>query len=81
MLSAVALVPAFFVLFPSITHSLTDMMGVAFPFVMLFGILLAVLFIFIHRLTAKLHRLEQDNYLLVQELSLLKQSHETAKRH
>jgi hypothetical protein len=76
MLSAVALVPAFFALFPSATHALTDLMGVAFPFVLLFGILLAVLFVFIHRLTAKVHRLEHDNYLLVQELSLLRQAHQ-----
>lgn len=76
MLSAVALVPAFFVLFPSATQALTDLIGVAFPFVLLFGILLAVLFVFIHRLTTKVHRLEHDNYLLVQELSLLRQAYQ-----
>jgi len=80
MLSAVALVPAIFVVFPSTTHALTDLLGIAFPFVLLFGILLAVLFVFIHRLTAKVHSLEQDNYLLVQELSLLRQSYEIANQ-
>lgn len=72
MLSAVAVVPAFFALFPATTQAIADLLGVAFPFVLLFGLLLAVLFIFIHRLTVKLHRLEHDNLLLIQELSLLR---------
>jgi hypothetical protein len=40
----------------------------------LFGALLAVLFLFMHRLTIKLHRLESDNRMLIQELSILRQS-------
>lgn len=72
MLSAVAVVPTFFVLFPATTQMIAGMVGVAFPFVLLFGMLLAVLFIFIHRLTVKLHKLEHDNRLLIQELSLLR---------
>jgi fructose-specific phosphotransferase system IIC component len=48
--------------------------GVLFPFVVMFGILLAILFVFIHRLTVKIHRLESDSRLLLQELSLLKQT-------
>lgn len=79
MLSAVAIIPTGFVLFPGLTARLASMAGVAFPFVLLFGALLAVLFLFIHRLTGKIHRLELDNYLLVQELSLLKQKIEQKK--
>jgi hypothetical protein len=52
---------------------------VAFPFVIMYGMLFAILFIFIHRLTEKLHRLELDNRLLIQEISLLKQTIEQSK--
>lgn len=72
MLSAVAIVPTIFVLFPNATEHLAGLAGVAFPFVIMFGTLFAILFIFIHRLTAKIHRLENDNRLLIQEVSLLK---------
>lgn len=72
MLSAVATIPSVFVLFPSFADHIARLAGVAFPFVILFGALFAILFIFVHRLTAKLHRLEYDNRLLIQEVSLLK---------
>ncbi len=72
MLSTVAIIPSAFVLFPRLAEHLARLAGVAFPFVIMFGALFAILFIFIHRLTAKIHRLERDNRLLIQEVSLLK---------
>lgn len=72
MLSAVAIIPAAFVLFPSFAEHVSRVAGVAFPFVIMFGALFAILFIFVHRLTAKIHRLENDCRLLIQEVSLLK---------
>ena len=36
--------------------------------------LFAIIFLFIHRLTIKIHRLESENRLLIQETSLLKHS-------
>lgn len=74
MLSTVALWPVIFVLFPRLANWLASMAGVEFPFVVMFGMLFAILFIFIHRLTVKIHRLESDTQLLVQELSLLKEN-------
>jgi hypothetical protein len=73
MLSMVAIVPSAFTFFPSLAYWLASIVGVAFPFVVMFGVLFAVLFLFVHRLTVKLHLLERDNRLLIQELSLLKQ--------
>lgn len=73
MLSAVAIIPAGFTFFPNLAYSMATAAGVAFPFVVMFGVLFAVLFVFIHRLTAKVHCLERDNRLLIQEVSLLKQ--------
>lgn len=74
MLSAVAIIPSAFVIFPQFAFWLAAIVGVEFPFVVMFGLLIAVLFIFIHRLTVKIHRLESDTRLLVQELSLHKQA-------
>lgn len=71
MLSAVAIIPLAFVLLPGIVEYLTRLAGVAFPFVIMFGALFAILFIFIHRLTAKINRLEHDNRLIIQEVSLM----------
>jgi hypothetical protein len=74
MLSTVAILPIVFVAFPQIAYWLANIAGVEFPFVVMFGMLFGILFIFIHRLTVKIHRLESDSRLLVQELSLLKQT-------
>lgn len=74
MLSTVAIVPSIFVVFPEGAFWIAKIAGVEFPFVVMFGMLLAILFVFVHRLTVKLHRLESDNRLLIQEISLLKQT-------
>ena len=76
MLSTVAIVPGIFVAFPTIAFWLSNIAGVQFPFVVLFGILFVFLFVFVYRLTIKLHILEADNRLLIQEISLLKQTTE-----
>lgn len=78
MLSAVAIIPSSFAIFPQFANFLAVITGVLFPFVVLFGTLLAILFVFIHRLTVKIHILESDNRLFLQELSLLKQTVEYA---
>jgi hypothetical protein len=74
MLSTVAIVPALFAASPEIANWLAEFVGVLFPFVVMFGMLFAILFIFVHRLTVKLHRLESDSRLLIQEISILKQA-------
>lgn len=74
ILSTVALVPALFAFFPGVSRAVSALTGVAFPFVVMFGVLFSVLFISVHRLTVKLHKLEMTNRLLVQELSLLQHS-------
>ena len=74
MLSMVAIVPGFFVIFPRIVYWIAKIVGIEFPFVIMFGFLFAIIFLFIHRLTIKIHRLESENRLLIQETSLLKHS-------
>jgi len=72
MLSMVAVVPATFTFWPKIAYWLADLAGVAFPFVIMFGALFLILFLFIYRLTVNMHKLEKDNLLLLQEVSLLR---------
>ncbi|MBT8582105.1 DUF2304 family protein [Polynucleobacter paneuropaeus] len=72
MLSTVAIIPCIFVLFPAFAERIAIISGVAFPFVVMFGLLLVILFLLIHRLTAKIHKLECSNRLLVQEISIIK---------
>ena len=74
MLSTVAIIPGAFAISPRFADWVADITGVGFPFVVMFGVLFAILFIFIHRLTVKIHRLESESCLLLQELSLLKQA-------
>jgi hypothetical protein len=81
MLSAVAIIPSAFVLLPIFAEWIAKISGVAFPFVIMFGLLFAILFIFIHRLTAKIHRLEYDNRLLIQEVSIIKSKIVKASKH
>jgi hypothetical protein len=71
MLSMVAVIPAAFAYFPHITDKITSMMGIAFPFIIMFGLLLAVVFIIVHRLTVRIHKLETQSRLLIQEVGLL----------
>ena len=80
MLSMVAIVPSGFAYFPSLAYWLASIVGVAFPFVVMFAILIAVLFVFVHRLTVKVHVIERDNRMLIQEVSLLRQTTEQARR-
>lgn len=72
MLSMVAVVPAAFVFQPGLAYWLAELAGVTFPFVIMFGALFLVLFLFVYRATAKMHQLEKDNLLLLQEVSLLR---------
>ncbi|MBR0827481.1 DUF2304 domain-containing protein [Bradyrhizobium manausense] len=71
MLSMVAIIPAGFALFPKLAYLVSHLTGVVFPFVVMFGALFLVVFAFMHNITARLHRLERQNWALIQEQSLL----------
>lgn len=71
MLSMVVIIPALFVWAPSFGYWLAELAGVGFPFVVMFGLLFVMLFVFIHNLTVRLRRLEAMNRTLIQEVSLI----------
>jgi hypothetical protein len=77
MLSAVGFIPLAFVLFPQAALVFSNFLGVAYPFVVMYGLLFIFMFIFIHKLTGKIHQLERDNRLLMQEVSILKFKNKT----
>jgi hypothetical protein len=80
MLSMVAVVPLLFTLFPDIAALVSQLTGVLFPFIIMFGALFLVVFIFMHRMTARLHMLERQNCSLIQEVSLLAFELEEARK-
>ena len=52
MLSMVAIIPAGFTLFPTLAYLVSHLTGVVFPFVVMFGALFLVVFVFMHNMTA-----------------------------
>lgn len=80
MLSMVAIVPLVFVVFPGLASFVSRLTGVVFPFIIMFATLFLVVFVFMHRMTARLHKLERQNTALLQELSLLTLDLDQTKR-
>jgi len=80
MLSMVAIVPLLFVAFPSLANFVSQVTGVVFPFIIMFATLFIVVFVFMHRVTARLHKLERLNQALLQELSLLSLDYDRMRR-
>jgi hypothetical protein len=71
VLSMVAILPAGFALFPRLAYLISHLTGVVFPFVVMFGALFLVVFVFMHNITERLHKLERQNWALIQEQSVL----------
>lgn len=67
---AVAVVPACFALIPGFATWTANVVGVAFPFLVLFGILIFMMFLFVYNLVVKVHRLQETCAVLTQELAL-----------
>jgi hypothetical protein len=80
MLSMVAIVPLVFISFPGLAGYVSRVTGVVFPFIIMFATLFLVVFIFMHRVTARLHKLERQNCALLQEFSLLSLDLDQAQR-
>jgi hypothetical protein len=72
MLSSVAILPVAVLAIPRVPELLARLMGVTLPFTVLFGALTFVLFVATHRLTSRLHKLEDSNRRLVQDLALMR---------
>lgn len=71
MLAAVVLLPVGFVLFPRFVYRLSQSVGVAFPFVLLFASLFVSMFLYMHRVTSELNRATLRTRRLTQEIAIL----------
>lgn len=71
-LSMVAVLPALFAYWPSIGYMLSEVAGVSAPYIIMFGGLFFVIFLSVHRVTVKLHKLEKENFQILQEVSILR---------
>jgi hypothetical protein len=68
----VAMIPAVFVFFPKFVSKLADVVGIEFPFLLLFGGLFFIVFIYLYRLVIKVNFIQTRNVTLVQEIGLLR---------
>ena len=73
ILASVVVVPAVFTLFPRVFYQLSNILGIKFPFVLMFGVLFFVLFFYLYKVVITLNKHNQRLVLLIQEISLLKQ--------
>ena len=80
LLSSVAIAPSAFVFFPATSYDLARLVGVLYPFVLLFGLLFLVVFIYLYRLVVQLNSLRRANLTLVQDLALLRAQMEEENR-
>ena len=82
LLLLVIIIPAAFTYFPKFTHKISQSLGITFPFVLLFGLLFAVVFIYFNRLV-KIIRLQKDQITkLTQETGLQRlKVEELEKKH
>ncbi|MBF0289398.1 MAG: DUF2304 domain-containing protein [SAR324 cluster bacterium] len=83
LLSAVAIIPLFYILTPKWVVFLAKFIGVSFSFLILFGSLFVITFVYLYRLNIKLNQQNQKIILLVQEVGLLREalSREKGREH
>lgn len=70
--SAVFLIPLLFLLFEGVVIRLSDIIGVEFPFVIMFGVLFFLAFVMLSSLLVRVKVSESKVQRLIQELALLR---------
>ncbi len=73
MLSMVGILPSLFALLPSLGFRLSAIIGVSAPFLILFGFLFIVTFVFLYRLLLALKKHQGALTTLVQEVAFLRE--------
>ena len=67
LLSSCGLVPVGFAVFPNVAFFLASVVGVKFPFLLIFGSLLFILFFYLFITTRRVNRLERKLFRLIQQ--------------
>ncbi|MBF0290347.1 MAG: DUF2304 domain-containing protein, partial [SAR324 cluster bacterium] len=73
LLSTVAIIPLFYILTPELVVYFARLIGVSFSFLLLFGSLFVVTFVYLYRLNLKLNAQQKKIVLLTQEAGLLRE--------
>ena len=76
----VSLLPAAFVYFPESVFWLTQFVGVKFPFIILFGLLIFCIFIQLHRVAIAIYKTKNNIVHLSQKLSFLEDEVQNLKK-
>ena len=71
-LSTLAVVPIIFGFFPGFSKKLASILGIEFPFILLFGTLILVLFLLFYRLIRKVRDIEREIKSILIEQSIQK---------
>lgn len=78
-LLAIAIIPGVFVFMPEMVLELSQALGVEFPFVIMFALLILILFVQIHRMLIEAHRDQSRIIHLAQRLAYLEHKMEESK--
>jgi len=70
-LSLVSLIPAFFVLFPETCFEISAAIGVHFPFIILFGLLIFFIFLQLHRVAIAAYQVKTKMIRMNQKICFL----------
>ena len=79
-LSSVGIVPALVVFFPGLATLASQLLGVEFPFLLLFGFLFFVVFAYLAYLVSKIHKVSRAETKLTQEIGILRLQFEELKK-
>ena len=71
-LSTLSIIPSIFGFFPHFTKSMSLVLGIEFPFILLFGSLVLILFMIVYRLIRKIRRLEREFKTIIIDQSINK---------
>lgn len=72
VLATLGVIPMCFVLFPALVSAVARLIGVEFPFLVLFGGLSAISFFMIYRLIRRTNTLRKDMTILIQRLGIIR---------
>lgn len=81
MLSTVAILPTFFVVFPGFVSQISTWAGVAFPFLLLFGGLFLIVFLMLFNLIIQTKKLRDQSVSLAQEMALARKQDKSENKN
>ena len=71
-LSSLSILPSIFGFFPIFTKNMASFLGIEFPFLLLFGSLVLILFMVVYRLIKKIRNLEKEFKTMLMDQSINK---------